>query len=209
MFSAIRKFIHGIERKRKTSKAIRIRSPEFGDLDAYCAAYAARARTGAPTQALDLGCGTTPRNPFNADVMFGIDIREDPAINVKYADLTIEPIPYADSSFDYVTAFDFFEHIPRVLYAPARRFPFVELMDEIHRVLKTAGVLLAHTPAYPYAEAFQDPTHVNILSEETFPKYFDEQNTWARIYGFTGAFQILDQGWNKSHLISVLRKISL
>jgi len=27
------------------------------------------------TKTLDLGCGVNPRNPFNADELFGVDIR--------------------------------------------------------------------------------------------------------------------------------------
>ena len=207
MLSAIGKIIDRRRRKRRSARAIRLKYPEFGDLDAWCADYAAKNRSGSSTQSLDIGCGTSPRNPFHADALFGIDIREDPGLNVKYADLAIEPIPYASNSFDYVTAFEFLEHVPRVLYAPAHRFPFIELMNEIHRVLKPGGVLLSHTPAYPYGEAFQDPTHVNIITENTFPKYFDDRSTWARMYGFTGAFTVLAQGWRAPDLVTLLRKL--
>jgi SAM-dependent methyltransferase len=206
MFSPLWKHFDRQRRKRESARAVRIKLGDFGDIGAFCTDYAARSRSGATTQALDIGCGTTPRNPFNADGVFGIDIRDDVARNIKYADLAVEAIPYADNTFDYVTAFEFLEHVPRILYAPARRFPFVELMNEIHRVLKPGGVLLSHTPAYPYPQAFQDPTHVNIITEATFANYFDDSKTWARIYGFTGAFTVLRQGWNKPHLISVLRK---
>jgi SAM-dependent methyltransferase len=207
MPSFLKKQLARLRRKRWSARAVQLKDNEFGDLAAWCATYAAKAGAGMPTQTLDLGCGASPRNPFNADAIFGIDIREDPDRNIKYGDLNIEPIPYPDSSFDYLTAFDFLEHVPRVLYAPARRFPFVELMNEIHRVLKPDGVLLSHTPAYPFAEAFQDPTHVNIVTENTFTKYFDRQHKWAGIYGFTGAFEVVKQGWNRPHLISVLRKV--
>jgi SAM-dependent methyltransferase len=206
MLSFLGKHFDRQRRKRETARAIRIKLADFGDIDTFCADYAARSRTQAKTLALDIGCGTDPRNPFNADEVFGIDIRADAARNIKYADLAVEAIPYADGTFDYLTAFEFLEHVPRVLYAPARRFPFVELMNEIHRVLKPGGVLLSHTPAYPYPQAFQDPTHVNIITEATFPNYFDDQKTWARMYGFKGSFTVLRQGWHRPHLISVLRK---
>ncbi len=206
MFSRLARELHRFKVRRRSLAAVRVKNPDFGDLEKFCADYAARTRTAATTQSLDLGCGTTPRNPFNADTLFGVDIREDLSHNVKPADLAIEPIPFADSSFDYITAFDFLEHVPRVLYAPAHRFPFVVLMNEIHRTLKPGGVLLSHTPAYPYTVAFQDPTHVNIIAEDTFPCYFDDRKTWARPYGFVGAFEMVRQGWNTPHLISVLRK---
>jgi SAM-dependent methyltransferase len=82
-------------------------------------------------------------------------------------------------------------------------------MNEIHRVLKPGGVLLSHTPAYPYSPAFRDPTHVNIISEETFPMYFDDQSALARMYGFKGAFSVVKQGWRKPHLITVLKKVEV
>jgi SAM-dependent methyltransferase len=158
------------------------------------------------TTCLDLGCGETPRNPFEADEFYGVDIREDLTRNIKRADLAIEPIPFDDEFFDYVSAYDFIEHIPRVLYLPERRNSFVELMNEIHRVLKPGGKFLSSTPAYPHKEAFQDPTHVNIITEETFYYYFDDTYRWASMYGFRGAFKFLRQQWNGPHLLTVLEK---
>ena len=161
------------------------------------------------TKSLDLGCGPTPKNTFNADEMFGIDVREDLDNNIKCADLAIEPIPFESDFFDYVTAHDFIEHIPRVAYVPTRRNCFIELMNEVYRVLKAGGLFLSFTPAYPRAEAFRDPTHVNIITEETFGLYFDTQNRWAKMYGFQGAFEIVQQEWRGPHLLTVLRKVML
>ena len=157
-------------------------------------------------KSLDLGCGKNPKNPFNADILYGIDVRDDVDQNVKKADLVIEPIPFENDYFDFVTAFDVIEHIPRIIYAPFRIYPFINLMNEIHRVLKTGGKFLSHTPAYPYSEAFRDPTHVNIITNETFPLYFDDQNKLGSMYGFNGSFQIETQYWNGPHLISILIK---
>jgi SAM-dependent methyltransferase len=158
------------------------------------------------TKTLDLGCGRQPKNPFQAHEAYGIDVRDDVAAGIIKADLVIEPIPFPDASFDYVTAHDFIEHVPRVLYAPTRRNPFVELMNEIHRVLKPGGLFLSVTPAYPHGAAFRDPTHVNLITEETFPLYFDNRLRWASIYGFKGAFEIVTQQWQGPHLVSQLRK---
>jgi SAM-dependent methyltransferase len=155
---------------------------------------------------LDIGCGTTPRNPFDAETQFGIDIREDLAQNIKSVDLTLHPIPFGDCEFDYITAFDFIEHVPRVIYAPDCRFPFVQLMNEVWRTLKKDGIFFSHTPVYPLRTAFGDPTHVNFITEETF-LYFDDQKNLASMYGFTGAFKVLEQVRTDSHLISVLQKV--
>jgi SAM-dependent methyltransferase len=206
MFAKIMKKWNKLKILHRSLTAVRIKNPKFGDLNDYCASYARLAPRSGPTRTLDIGCGETPKNPFKAEHLFGIDIREDASRNIKYADLTAEPIPYPDGYFDFVTAFDFIEHVPRVLYMPARCFPFIALMNEIHRVLKTGGILLSHTPAYPYAPVFRDPTHVNIITEETFPMYFDDKLIWARMYGFRGSFEIVRQGWIKPHLITVMKK---
>lgn len=161
------------------------------------------------TKTLDLGCGAIPRNPFNAEELFGIDVMENLAGNIKSADLVVEKIPFEDESFDYLTAFDFIEHVPRLVYAPNRRNAFVELMNEVHRVLKPGGIFLSHTPAYPHAVAFRDPTHVNIITDETFPYYFDDKVRWASVYGFKGAFSVRSQEWRGPHLYVALKKVAL
>ena len=166
------------------------------------------------TKSLDLGCGINPKNPFNADEIYGIDfeMRSDLPPNIKIADLAIENIPFEGDSFEYVTAHDFIEHIPRVLYLPKRRNPFVELMSEVYRVLVTGGYFMSLTPAYPNQEAFVDPTHVNIITEGTFPLYFGDRSPtspWAVIYGFKGAFRLIQQEWRGQHLMTVLQKINL
>jgi SAM-dependent methyltransferase len=148
------------------------------------------------TKHLDLGCGPRPRNPYRCDELYAVDLVTDETLaepHFKSANLSLQPIPHADSSFDSVSAFDFLEHVPRILpTADGRhtRFPFLELMDEIHRVLKPRGRFYALTPAYPSPEAFQDPTHVNIITEETW-RYFCGAAPMARPYGFKGQFEML------------------
>ena len=164
------------------------------------------------TKTLDLGCGLNPRNPFDCSEVYGIDIRENKDLNIFNVDLIIDPIPFNESFFDYVTAYDFIEHIPRVMYLPERKFPFVDLMSEIFRVLKPGGKFLSYTPAFPYPEAWVDPTHVNTITNKTF-MYFDNKNCGAKRYGFIGGFEIEKQYWHskhwwkkRSHIISILVK---
>ncbi|MCX8062044.1 MAG: methyltransferase domain-containing protein, partial [Anaerolineales bacterium] len=160
------------------------------------------------TKSLDLGCGSQPRNPFQADEVFGIDFREDlKSHKIWCVDLAVEPIPFEDNFFDYVSAYDFLEHIPRVIYIPKRRNAFVELMNEIYRVLKRGGLFVSLTPSYPHGASFQDPTHVNIITEQTFPLYFDNTNRWASSYGFRGSFLIRSQEWHGPHLLTVMQKV--
>jgi SAM-dependent methyltransferase len=159
------------------------------------------------SKSLDLGCGLQPKNPFNAQEVYGVDVRDDAEAHIVKADLVVEPIPFPDDSFEYVTAHDFLEHIPRLIYAPQRRNAFVEVMNEIHRVLKPGGIFMSFTPAYPHAAVFRDPTHINFITEETFPLYFDNQLRWASVYGFKGSFEIVSQEWRGPHLLSLLRKV--
>jgi hypothetical protein len=80
-----------------------------------------------------------------------------------------------------VTAHDFIEHIPKVICNPQRRNSFIELMNETWRVLKVGGRFLSVTPAFPQPAAFVDPTHVNIITEQIFPLYFDDKIVRRRV----------------------------
>lgn len=164
-----------------------------------------------PWSSLDLGCGDYPRNPFGADHSFGCDIRENLDKNVISCNLVLEPIPKPDCSMDFITAYEFIEHMPRFLAGPQTRFPFIELMSDIHRTLKPGGLLLASTPAYPSQEVFQDPTHVNFITNNTFPYYFcwhPYGGPWGRIYGFKGVFQLLQQRRRGINLLTIMKKMA-
>ncbi len=145
---------------------------------------------------IDLGCGSSPRNPFGAGKVYGIDIvkRDDLVednIFFEKSNLILESIPYENNTFDSVSAYDFFEHIPRVVVNNNETFlPFINLMNEIYRVLKDGGELYAITPIYPKESAFVDPTHVNFISKNTY-KYFCEPDLWAKMYGYNGRFEII------------------
>ena len=143
---------------------------------------------------LDLGCNEFIRNPFKADDLYGVDFKGNKELNISSWDANVDFLPFPDNFFDYVTAYDFLEHVLRILYLPTSqnnpkpylvRYPFVELMNEIHRVLKPNGFFSSCTPMYPEAAAFSDPTHVNYLDQSTFLNYFDTEKRWGSLYGFT------------------------
>jgi hypothetical protein len=73
-------------------------------------------------------------------------------------------------------------------------------MDEIFRCLKPGGLFLAVTPSFPSAAAFQDPTHVNIISKNTLI-YFSGAEAWAKLlgYGYSGSFEIVANTWLRGH----------
>jgi SAM-dependent methyltransferase len=180
---------------------------EVKDLEPFYSKFRASLPQKNGSSTLDLGSGGVPRNPFKADYLYGIDIRDNANPNIARADLAQEAIPHGNASMDYITAFDFIEHVPRVVYLPKIRYSFIELMNEAYRVLRPGGLFLAQTPVYPYSACFSDPTHINPITSETFSQYFDDQRQWGKMYGFNGAFKIESQVRHSTHLISVLRKV--
>lgn len=142
---------------------------------------------------LDIGCGSNPRNPFGCDELYGVDIldQEMADFNYKQCNIVLEKLPFDDSTFDSVSAYDFLEHIPRFAIIEGKtEFPFINFMNEAHRVLKPGGTFLAITPCYPRVEAFVDPTHINIITKDTY-EYFSAPRHSARMYGFTGSFDVV------------------
>ena len=154
---------------------------------------------------IDLGCGNNPQNPYQADKLIGVDINGDPRRDIVGCRVGFEKVPLEDSVADYITGFDFIEHVPRTMYYKDEFiFPFINAMNEIYRLLKPGGLFHGSTPAYPRPEAFQDPTHVNFITDQTIG-YFDgsikdiEGNQYGKMYGFTGKFKS-KQFWQGSHL---------
>jgi SAM-dependent methyltransferase len=157
---------------------------------------------------LDFGCGDNPRNPFAGQSLFGLDIvgKESPNLNLTKTGLNRsvdfqkviikrgQHLPFNDDFFDAVTLFDVVEHLSREPQDNSNEF--IETMNELSRVLKIGGVLLAVTPAYPSPAAFQDPTHINIISESTYTYFVGDKAPAALLgYGFRGSFEMIDQFW--------------
>lgn len=147
------------------------------------------------TRHLDIGCGKRPRNPYRRDELHGVDLATsvDASSSARRADLTIEAIPYPDGLSDSVSANDFLEHAPRVLPLPdgsGTRIPFVELMNEIWRVMRPDGLFYGYTPFHPHPAVFQDLTHVNILTRDSH-RYFTRPKLAARMCGFHGDFSVV------------------
>jgi SAM-dependent methyltransferase len=149
---------------------------------------------------VDLGAGRFPRNPFRATKLLATDFHagfKTPAgVEFVKADLT-RSLPFDDNSIWSFSAFDVLEHIPRWEREEGEiHFPFIHLMSEIHRCLKPGGIFIAITPAFPSSAAFQDPTHVNIISKETI-LYFSGAHPWGADlgYGFVGNFSVIISEW--------------
>jgi SAM-dependent methyltransferase len=144
---------------------------------------------------LDIGCGGLPRNPYNANEIHGLDIKvrehsDYQGVSMHEGDAILNGLPFSDNSFDSISAYDFLEHVPRVVYKDQQvQFPFVKLMTEVFRVLRPNGKFLAITPYFPAMSCFTDPTHVNFITIDTH-KYFCHPHNWASMYGFEGGFSI-------------------
>ncbi len=189
-------YLTGIGRQRKK------RYRNYNIIQKNCDLY----RIEGQTVALDIGSGPIPKNPFLAKKVYGADLRSKTENNVVHADLSTGQLPFENNSFDYVTAYDVLEHIPRISSINNQTtYPFILLMNEIFRVLKPGGVFFNIQPCYPSKDVFQDPTHVNIITEDTLMLYFCE-SAWARIYGYTGSFNMLADGWIGAKYFSFLRK---
>ena len=190
---------------------------QWASKNLWTAATNPQSRATMPTTTVDLGCGGAPRNPFRADRAIGIDAHCS-GPNILNCWVGFEPLPLSDSSVEYVTAYDFLEHIPRFALKDKPFNPFIDAMGEIWRILKPGGIFLARTPAYPSAAAFQDPTHVNIITDQTV-SYFASRpcpdgsfiDEWGpplgNRYGFKGEFTLVKQWWDTTHLCWKLQAV--
>lgn len=158
---------------------------------------------------VDLGAGNNPRNPFRATQLQVTDFHEevDSSNNSNFIQCDItKNLPFLDSTINSFSAYDVLEHIPRWERVRNEQgveqivFPFINLMNEIHRALKPGGLLYAVTPAFPSPASFQDPTHINFITVHT-KDYFTGHAPIAKTlgYGFEGSFIEITQTWVRRH----------
>lgn len=102
---------------------------------------------------LDLGAGRSQRVPGA--------IRLDRSREAKpdvVADVDRGALPFRSGCFASVGAFDVLEHVNNL----------VRVVEEVHRVLRTGGVLFITTPHFSSANAYTDPTHQRALGVRSF-----------------------------------------
>lgn len=120
---------------------------------------------------IDLGCGENKQPGF-----IGIDIRPLKGVDIVH-DLEEFPYPLPDECASLIVASHLVEHIN------PHKGVFVNFMNEIWRLMKVDGEFLISTPYAGSPGYYQDPTHCNPCSENTW-RYFDplDKSGLYRIY---------------------------
>jgi SAM-dependent methyltransferase len=119
---------------------------------------------------LDIGCGVNKNQGF-----VGMDIQPLEGVDIIW-DWNKRPWPLPDECVLMAVASHVVEHIPPVsIVGDETKFPFVEFMDEVWRVLKVGGEFALVCPHGNSQGYLQDPTHVNSLNETTWV-YFDPEH---------------------------------
>lgn len=104
---------------------------------------------------IDFGCGDRKEAGW-----FGIDSQNLPGVDLV-TNLDNFPLPFEDNSVDEARCVHFIEHVQDIM-----RF-----MNEVYRILKVGSTMMVYSPYYSSMRAWQDPTHVNPISEYTFLYY--------------------------------------
>lgn len=101
---------------------------------------------------LNFGCGKDIRKGYiNVDIvkLDGVDI---------VCDLNKQPYPFADEEFDEIYADNVLEHLDN----------FIDVMRELHRILKGGGKLIVKVPHFLSHDAWSHPQHTREFTIETF-----------------------------------------
>lgn len=153
---------------------------------------------------LDIACGANKQSGF-----IGIDIRGLPNVDIQW-DLLRIPWPLPSESVNRAICSHFIEHIPPVqITDKGTRFPFVEFMGEVWRVMRVGGEFAISFPHGSSQGFLQDPTHINACNENTF-YYFDPDPEKKNIGGALWRiyrplpYQVKYLAWNPSANVEVV-----
>lgn len=113
---------------------------------------------------IDLGCGKNKREGF-----FGVDMSPDVKPDLVW-NLEEYPYPFEDGQIEEIHCSHTIEHLQELM-------PF---MNECHRILKQGGIMSVVAPYYTSVRCWQDPTHIQPISEHTF-LYYNKQ--WRETNG--------------------------
>jgi len=116
-----------------------------------------------------LGCGNSREKKIRHgnlseewNALTTLDI--DPACSPDVVhDLDVLPYPFDDNAFDEIHAYEVLEHFGRQGDWRA----FFAQFNELHRILKPDGLLVATVPAWDSPWAWGDPGHTRIITQGT------------------------------------------
>jgi len=151
---------------------------------------------------VDLGCG------FRKKGNIGIDVTTEGTEADLVCHLGFEPLPLGDSTVDKIVCRDFLEHLPKGYYSESAKrlkYPIIDLMNEIWRVLRPGGTFTSRTPCHPHIEVHRDPTHLSVWTLESMD-YFCGKYPVAKIYGVKEWFELVENQMEGFYLYAVLRK---
>lgn len=118
---------------------------------------------------LDIACGNNKQKGFT-----GIDISHDSKADIVH-DLLSYPWPIDDGQVEEAFCSHYLEHVP---HGNGYHDPFWDFFNELYRVLKPKGTAQFITPYYASVRAFQDPTHMRMITE---PTYFYLSQKWRKL----------------------------
>ena len=128
---------------------------------------------------LDICCGASKQGPD----WVGIDIQELPGVDIIH-DIHVHPWPLPDECCIAAIASHIVEHIPTVMITEkGTRFPFIEFMNEVWRIMKPDGQFAIISPHGASEGFLQDPTHCHPFNQATFA-YFDPLVGEGNLYRF-------------------------
>jgi SAM-dependent methyltransferase len=119
---------------------------------------------------LNLGCGTDIRTGW-----VNLDLAALPGVDVVH-DINRVPLPFDEGEFEHIHAKDILEHVK-----------YIDVLRDLHRVLKPGGTLLVQVPHFTSADNFIDPTHIRQFSIRTFD-FFVSNHPTGRYYYFDFGF---------------------
>lgn len=101
---------------------------------------------------IDVACGMAKKEGF-----VGMDISDIPGVDIVH-DLNIYPWPIESNSVEEIYCSHYVEHVPELF----------KFFDELYRIMKTGAKAVLIAPYWNSMRAWQDPTHVNGISENTY-----------------------------------------
>jgi len=133
---------------------------------------------------LDIACGKNRKPGFTGvDIWVGADI---------VADLEKFPWPFEDNSVDEIFCSHYIEHTPDL----------ISFANELYRIMKVGTKAEIIAPYYSSIRAWQDPTHLRAISENTYLYFSKEWRTINKLdhYPITADFDFecnyyLDPAW--------------